>query len=107
MRSRHFAVAGGLLLAVLLLFAVPSGGRAGNTQDSPPRSVTCAFSNPSYSGWCRETRQIPAGGSGEQVCTDLLNCLNNTQCSETLCNATTIRGGWKIESVEVAGEGNP
>ena len=106
MRSRNFIVAGGLLLALLLL-AVPSGSRAGSTQDAPPKSVTCAFSNPSYSGWCRETRPIPSGGSAEQVCQDILSCLNNTQCSETFCNATTIRGGWKVESVEVSGNGNP
>ena len=95
----------GLMVAAAVV-AAPAGGAA-RAQDAPATSVTCAFSNPSYSGWCRETRSIPDGGSGEQVCQGLLNCLNNTQCSETLCNATQIRSGWKIESVEVAGQGNP
>ena len=103
-RSRFLGVA--LLLAAAVL-GVPAGSRAGSAQDPPAKSVKCAFSNPAYSGWCRETRPVPGGGSGEQVCQDLLNCLNDTQCNETLCNATELRGGWTIESVEVSGGSNP
>lgn len=98
-----------MILAVLsfvALLAAPSGGRAGSAQDTPARSVTCSFSNPSYSGWCRETRPVPEGGSAEQICQDILSCLNNVQCGEAHCNATQIRGGWKIEKVEVNGGGN-
>ncbi len=105
MRARKTSVMTAVLLFAALL-AAPSGGRAGSAQDAPAKSVTCSFSNPSYSGWCRETQPLPAGGSAEQVCQDILSCLNNTQCNETFCNATEIRGSWKVEKVEVTGGGN-
>jgi hypothetical protein len=28
--------------------------------------------------------------------------LNDSRCTATYCNATTIRGGWKLESVKTA-----
>jgi hypothetical protein len=105
MRTRKASSAAGILVWSLLL-AAPSGGRAVNTQDDAPKNVTCSFSNPSYSGWCRETQPLQQGGSAEQACQDILSCLNNPQCNETFCNATQIRGGWKIEKVEVSGGGN-
>jgi hypothetical protein len=105
MRDRMALVITAVFLFAALL-AVPAGGHAGNSQNPPAKSVTCSFSNPSYSGWCRETRPVPEGGSAEQVCQDILSCLNNVQCGENLCNSTQIRGGWKIEKVEVTGGGN-
>ena len=90
------------LLALLLVAAaalLAARGRV-EAQNPPPTSVTCSFSNPSYSGWCKQTQPIPQNGSAQQVCENILSCLNNTQCNETFCNATQIRGGWKIEKVE-------
>lgn len=71
--------------------------------DKPP-TVTCAYSHPSFSGFCRETKAIPPGGSSEEICRDILKCLNEVACTQTYCEATTIRGGWKLESITVEGE---
>jgi hypothetical protein len=87
-----------LLLALALAVrgaATPSAAR--------PKTVTCAFSHPSYSGYCRETKEVPKGGTPERVCEDILKCLNDVRCIETFCQATTIRGGWRLESVTVEG----
>jgi len=65
-----------------------------------PKSVTCAFSNIRYSGWCRATQDIPEGSNADEVCQKVLNCLNDTSCTKTYCNATEIRGGWKLEEVQ-------
>jgi hypothetical protein len=66
---------------------------------SAARRVTCAFSHPSYSGWCRVTEDLPAGTGSKTFCSQVLACLNDVRCLGTYCNATTIRGGWKLESV--------
>jgi hypothetical protein len=72
--------------------------------DAPaaPPTVTCEFSNPGYSGRCRVTKRVPAGNRPRQFCSQVLACLNDARCVRTYCNATTIRGGWKIEKVETA-----
>lgn len=67
-----------------------------------PRRVTCGFSHPSYSGWCRVTEDLPAGTGSRTFCSRVLACLNDVRCLGTYCNATTIRGGWKLESVGTA-----
>ena len=64
-----------------------------------PQVVTCSFSNPAYSGFCRVTPKMAAGGSAKKACQGVLACLNDTRCIHTYCNATTIRVGWKLESV--------
>ena len=97
-----------LTLAIALSLASPSGH---GPKDATPAAdggttVTCTFSNPSYSGYCKQTQQVPDGATAQGVCRSILECLNNTQCSQTYCNATQIRGGWKLESVE-ATQGNP
>jgi hypothetical protein len=75
--------------------AGPPGPAAG-----PTRTVTCAFSHPSYSGWCRVSRTVPRVGA-QKYCSQVLGCLNDVACVATYCNATTIRGGWRLESVPV------
>jgi len=72
---------------------------AARTPDAPKR-VTCSFSNPAYSGFCRETADVPKDGTADAVCADILACLNDTACIRTYCQATTVRGGWKLESVK-------
>jgi len=88
-------------LVVLLGVFLPAGAadRAAAPSGSA-RTVTCSFSHPSYSGFCRETRRVPENGTAAAVCNDLLRCLNDVRCVETLCQATTIRGGWKLERME-------
>ncbi|MDQ6892376.1 MAG: hypothetical protein M3167_06815 [Acidobacteriota bacterium] len=63
------------------------------------RAVTCSFSNPGYSGWCRQTETVPNGKSSAGVCGEILKCLNDTRCTRTYCTATEIRGNWKLEKV--------
>jgi hypothetical protein len=65
-----------------------------------PQSATCSFSNVRYSGWCRATENIPEGSNPDEVCQRILNCLNDTGCTKTYCNATDIRGGWRLEKIE-------
>ena len=76
---------------------------------SPPAStpgvaatVTCAFSHPRYSGWCRVTSDISTRVGAKRFCSQTLACLNDVRCTRTYCNATTIRLGWKLESVQTA-----
>lgn len=64
--------------------------------------VTCDFSNPGYSGWCRVTKQPQPGKRPRGFCAQVLSCLNDVRCSRTYCNATTIRTGWKLEKIETA-----
>jgi hypothetical protein len=61
--------------------------------------VTCSFSNPAYSGFCNETRQLASGVSGRAACLDIVRCLNDVQCTATYCRATQIRSGWKLAAV--------
>ena len=106
MKKRVLRVAGSCL--PVLFLSTLTGTRAGETPSSPsttPRvasTVTCAFSNPSYSGWCRVTQQHPQGAPPRVFCSRVLACLNDSRCSRTYCNATTIRGGWKLETIETA-----
>ena len=65
-------------------------------------TVTCALSHPSYSGWCRVTSDISTRAGAKRFCSQTLACLNDVRCTRTYCNATTIRLGWKLESVQTA-----
>ena len=112
MKMNFFQVVGGCLLTMFLaaLAGAPSGVAAVSASSPPETSpspavaltVTCAFSNPSYSGWCRVPQQLRQGARPRGFCSQVLACLNDVRCSRTYCNATTIRGGWKLESVETA-----
>lgn len=84
------------VVAALVLLAQAS------RETGAARSVTCSFSHPSYSGWCRVTEDLPAGVAARQFCSQVLACLNDTRCVRTYCNATKIRGEWKLESVRTA-----
>jgi hypothetical protein len=105
MRKHCLRVIEGVLLGALFMgSALPA---APVVASSPPAStpgvaatVTCAFSHPSYSGWCRVTRGLSTGAGAKRFCSQALACLNDVRCTRTYCNATTIRGGWKLESVQ-------
>jgi len=99
------------LLVTVFLSALPgtpdgsaSLTAASSTSPTPgvASTITCAFSNPSYSGWCRVTQNLRPGARPRVVCSRVLSCLNDPRCIRTYCNATTIRGGWKLETVEAA-----
>jgi hypothetical protein len=91
------------LLGLALLAGSLSGASPASTEaqaKGKASRVTCALSNPRYSGWCRVTEDVPEGTKPESVCQDVLNCLNEVACTKTYCNATEIRGGWRLETVE-------
>ena len=63
-------------------------------------TVDCTFSNPAYSGLCVVSEEV-SDVAPEAACQRILSCLNNPRCAaKTYCNATTIRGGWKLESAK-------
>ena len=100
------AVRGSIFLGAAILAAlsaVPISGR-GRPETEKPRKVTCSFSNPSYSGYCRQDAALPKDGSAQDICQGILKCLNDVRCVQTYCNATAIRGNWKLETVEVRPE---
>ena len=86
--------------AVLLLALAVTSGRAATGQSQSGTTATCVFTNPAYSGACTQTTPIAAGSTAAQACESVLSCLNNAQCEKTYCNATTVRGGWKLESAK-------
>jgi hypothetical protein len=88
------------LLAVIGSWSASPVGRASPMADSP-QFVACAFSHPAYSGLCKQRVRLPKGATPEQACRRVLSCLNNVQCIKTYCTATTIRGGWKLESAKL------
>jgi hypothetical protein len=88
----------------LLAFLVISETRA--VEAPPPKDSTpkadCAFSNPGYSGWCRQTVPIPAGGTPKGACEAVLSCLNGNACEANYCNAQNIRSGWRLEEAKAS-----
>jgi hypothetical protein len=104
MKKQCLPVVASGLLAVLLTTApvgearpIPAVATSGASV-----TVTCSFSHPSYSGWCGVTRGVPGAAAARRFCSQTLACLNDVRCLQTICNATTIRGGWKLESVKTA-----
>ena len=89
----------GILVVVLLLTAAPAHSPAG-PPPPPPSKATCVFTNPGFAGKCVENADVPDGSAPGQACAAILQCLNNVDCLKTYCDATTIRGGWQLESVK-------
>jgi hypothetical protein len=83
--------------ALVAFFFLSSGSAPQPAADSP-RTVTCVFRNPGYSGQCIQNQEIAAGSTAQQTCETILSCLNNVHCTQTYCQATTVRGGWTLES---------
>ena len=84
-------------LALLLAFSVSLRG-APAAQPGGTYVVECTFSNPAYSGKCGVSEETPPAVTPQKACEAILACLNDTRCvTKTYCNATTVRGGWKLE----------
>jgi hypothetical protein len=81
----------------LLLLALSLAASTGRGAAAAPTAV-CTLTNPAYSGSCVVRESIPAGKSASAVCGKVLECLNDTSCSKSYCNATEVRGGWVLES---------
>ena len=90
-----------LVLAALLLFPRTPAAGAPPPKDSGPRA-DCAFSNPGYSGWCRQTVPMADGKTPRQACEAVLSCLNGNACEANYCNAQNLRGGWKLEEAKAS-----
>ena len=92
-----------VVAAALLIFTSRGAASTAAAASSPAGPATCVFSNPAFAGKCSQTTNVPAGSSAQQACESILRCLNDTGCLKTYCQATTIRSGWKIESVQTGG----
>jgi hypothetical protein len=91
----------GVVLAAAGLLASLGAGSA-SSQEAPPARAVCVFTNPAFAGKCTETADVPKGGTPAQSCQAILQCLNNVDCLKTYCQATTVRGGWRLESAKPA-----
>lgn len=88
-----------LALVALLLFSTTRAvGSPPPKADAP--KADCAFSNPGYSGWCRQTVPMPADSTPKQACEAVLRCLNGNACESNYCNAQNIRSGWRLEEAK-------
>jgi hypothetical protein len=99
MKSKLRIVAWPLALVALLLFSPTRAVGSPPPKDEGPKA-DCAFSNPGYSGWCRQTVPMPADKTPKQVCEAVLSCLNGNACEANYCNAQNVRGGWKLEEAK-------
>jgi hypothetical protein len=90
-----------LVLVALLLVSGTRAAGAPAPKDSPLKA-DCAFSNPGYSGWCRQTVSMAAGTTPKQACEAVLSCLNGNACPSNYCNAQNIRGGWRLEQAKAS-----
>lgn len=91
-----------LAFALLLASFPDAGARQASTaaaQTAETYTVECTFSHPSYSGRCTVTEETASSLTPRTACERILGCLNDSRCStKTYCNATTIRGGWRLET---------
>ncbi|MBZ5551913.1 MAG: hypothetical protein LAO21_04265 [Acidobacteriia bacterium] len=89
---------------VLIVAATPLFG--GSCPVPLPRLSTnattamCTFTNPAYSGACKESAPMKEDESAEDACNPILQCLNDVRCPKTYCGGTTIREGWKLDSAK-------
>ena len=86
------------LVALLLFSTTPAVGSPPPKADAP--KADCAFSNPGYSGWCRQTVPRRAGMTPKHACEAVLSCLNGNACEANYCNAQNIRSGWRLEEAK-------
>ncbi len=95
--------AASLALAVLLVSALAPRSAAGQGEASTrtgqaPGKASCVFTHPAFSGKCTENVEVAEGSSAADACSAILVCLNDIRCTKTYCSATTLRGGWKLET---------
>ncbi|MGH9368757.1 MAG: hypothetical protein ACRD3M_13910, partial [Thermoanaerobaculia bacterium] len=61
MRRRNASLVVPLLVVTVVGIVAAPGNGAESSERS--RTVACSFSNPAYSGFCRETKPLPREGS--------------------------------------------
>lgn len=97
-----------LALAALLAAAIVPSAAAGQHANSAgtrqaSAKATCVFTHRAFSGKCTQTVDVQEGSTANDACAAVLDCLNDVRCAKTYCAATSLRGGWKLES---AGSGS-
>ena len=95
--------AASLALAALLAAVLAPSPAAGQQETTPrarqsPAGATCVFTHPAYSGKCTQTVEVAEGSTANDACLVVLDCLNDVRCTKTYCSATSLRGGWRLES---------
>lgn len=90
-----------LVFVSLLLLSRTRAAGAPPPADNRPQAA-CAFSNPGYSGWCRQTVPMAQGATPKQACEAVLSCLNGNACASNYCNAPNIRSGWRLEEAKAS-----
>jgi hypothetical protein len=95
-----------LLFALIAASGAPATSDVAAREQAKVRPVTCTFSNPAYSGYCRQTASATGDETANDACQEILACLNNVQCTKTYCDATQIRGGWKLVSAKERSDGD-
>lgn len=60
--------------------------------------ASCVFTHPAFSGKCTENVDVAENSSADEACSVILDCLNDVRCTKTYCSATSLRGGWKLET---------
>ncbi|HYN43272.1 MAG TPA: hypothetical protein VE129_15960 [Thermoanaerobaculia bacterium] len=104
MRSRRKATAAAsLALAVLLVTVLAprsaaGQGKAATRTVQAPGKASCVFTHPAFSGKCTENVDVAENSTAADACSAILDCLNSVGCVKTYCSATTLRGGWKLET---------
>ncbi len=89
-----------IIVIAFVMAASPVASRPVDDTQAATRPVTCTFSNPSYSGYCRQPASATPDQTANDACQEILACLNDVKCIKTYCNATQIRGGWHLVSAE-------
>ena len=86
------------MIASSLFVAAMACGTASAAADQPQQP--CCFTNPRYSGVCRE---VPAE---DETCAGILDYLNNANAvGKAYCDNSSVRGGWQQVPCEAPAEG--
>lgn len=86
------------IIALVLALAATGAPERPAAEAPEAYTVECTFSHPAYSGHCLVTEETARAVPPRAACERILGCLNDPRCAaKTYCNATTLRGGWKLE----------
>jgi hypothetical protein len=101
--GRMVASATSLALAALLVSVLAPRSAAGQREaaagaEQAPGKASCVFTHPAFSGKCTENVEVAESATALDACSAILDCLNDVRCTKTYCSATTLRGGWKLET---------
>lgn len=99
----HLSRCSRLLLPALAFVVLAAPSPQQGNPEKETYTVECTFSNPAYPGPCAVSEVVPRSLTPEAACQRVLECLNDARCvTKTYCNATTVRGGWKLVSAAEA-----